>query len=121
MQTPLLKAVFVGPHGVRAGWRFALFNLLFFVFASGLLFLRRFPHAGRLHAAWDYAETFIYGVPDSAKAATGHLLNPHFERSRWITGGNVGPEGSVLAFGVYGLAALLFVLFYAKRPWQTGN
>jgi CAAX protease family protein len=73
------------------------------------------------HAAWDYAETFIYGVPDSARAATGHLLNPHFEGARWITGGNVGPEGSVLVFGVYGLAALLFVLLYAKRPWQSAN
>jgi membrane protease YdiL (CAAX protease family) len=69
------------------------------------------------HAAWDYAETFIYGVPDSAEVATGHLLNPHFGGSHWITGGKVGPEGSLLVFAVYGLAALLFVLFYAKRPF----
>jgi hypothetical protein len=60
------------------------------------------------HAAWDYGETFIFGVPDSAEVATGHLLNAHFHGARWITGRTVGPEGSALVFVVYGLAALLF-------------
>ena len=41
-----------------------------------------------------YAETFVYGVPDSAEIAAGHLFNPHIGKRRWITGGNVGPEGT---------------------------
>ena len=67
------------------------------------------------HAAWDYGETFIYGVPDSAEVATGHLLNAHVYGTRWITGGSVGPEGSALVFVVYGMAALIFVLWRKKE------
>lgn len=66
------------------------------------------------HAAWDYGETFIYGVPDSAEVATGHLFNAHFHGTRWITGGSVGPEGSALAFVVYGAAALIFAICRPK-------
>ncbi len=64
------------------------------------------------HAAWDYGETFLYGVPDSAQVATGHLLNTHFHGARWITGGSVGPEGSALVFVVYALAALFVAILY---------
>lgn len=68
-----------------------------------------------LHFGWDYAETFIFGVPDSGLTATGHLLTPKFQGSHWITGGTVGPEGSVLVFVVYGLLALAFHFAYPKR------
>jgi hypothetical protein len=67
------------------------------------------------HAAWDYGETFIYGVPDSAEVATGHLLNTHFYGSRLITGGSVGPEGSVLVFVVYAVSVLVFALCFRKN------
>jgi hypothetical protein len=67
------------------------------------------------HAAWDYAETFIYGVRDSAEIATGHLLNTRLHGSHWISGGRVGPEGSALVFFVYGLAALLYMFLYPKQ------
>lgn len=70
-----------------------------------------------IHAGWDYAETFIFGVADSGQQASGHLLNPHIQGSHWINGGSVGPEGSMLVFLIYGLAALAFVLIYKRRPW----
>lgn len=70
-----------------------------------------------IHAGWDYAETFIFGVADSGEQATGHLLNPHIQGSHWLNGGAVGPEGSVLVFLIYGLAALAFVLIYKRKPW----
>jgi hypothetical protein len=44
---------------------------------------------------------------------TGHLLNSSFHGSRWITGGTVGPEGSVL---VYIVIALLWVAFDRVYP-----
>jgi hypothetical protein len=68
-----------------------------------------------LHFGWDYAETFIFGVPDSGFPATGHLLTPKFQGSHWITGGTVGPEGSVLVFVVYALLALAFHFAYPER------
>lgn len=68
-----------------------------------------------LHAGWDYCESFVYGVPDSGAITPGRLLNPHFQGSHWITGGTVGPEGSVW---VLVIIALLFVIFalWGPRP-----
>jgi len=37
----ILSKAFIGKFGLRAGWRFALFNFLFFIVAFALLFLRR--------------------------------------------------------------------------------
>jgi membrane protease YdiL (CAAX protease family) len=51
-----------------------------------------------MHAAWDWSETFFYSVPDSGFLAKGHLLNSTFHGPTWLTGGTVGPEGSVFAF-----------------------
>jgi membrane protease YdiL (CAAX protease family) len=51
-----------------------------------------------MHAAWDWAETFFYSVPDSGFLAKGHLFNSTFHGPTWLTGGTVGPEGSVFAF-----------------------
>lgn len=56
------------------------------------------------HAAWDWGETFFYSVPDSGTVFPGHLLSSSFRGPAWITGGSVGPEGSVLCFVV--IAAL---------------
>jgi CAAX protease family protein len=60
------------------------------------------------HAAWDYAQSFIYSVPDSGFMVPGHLLNSSFHGPRWLTGGNVGPEGSVFVFVLIGLLCLAF-------------
>jgi membrane protease YdiL (CAAX protease family) len=51
-----------------------------------------------MHAAWDWSETFFYSVPDSGFLAKGHLFNSTFHGPTWLTGGKVGPEGSVFAF-----------------------
>jgi uncharacterized protein len=60
------------------------------------------------HLSFDWGETFLYSVPNSGTVMPGHLLSSHFHGPRWLTGGSVGPEGSVLVFG---LIALLFVVF----------
>jgi hypothetical protein len=50
------------------------------------------------HAAFDGGgETYLYSVADSGFAAQGHLLRSSFHGPTWLTGGTVGPEGSVLA------------------------
>jgi membrane protease YdiL (CAAX protease family) len=50
-----------------------------------------------MHAAWDWAETYFFGVADSGLLGVGRLLNTSFHGSKWITGGSAGPEGSVVA------------------------
>ncbi len=48
--------------------------------------------------------------------ATGHLLNSSFHGARWLTGGTIGPEGSVLDFVVFLIAFVVFARLYpAKR------
>jgi membrane protease YdiL (CAAX protease family) len=68
-----------------------------------------------LHAAFDWGETFLYSVPDSGLVAPGHLLNSSFHGPAWLTGGTVGPEGSVMAFAVIALATVLFVVVYPAK------
>jgi len=78
----------------------------------GLLALFSLRRTGNLwfavgmHAAFDWTETYFYGVPDSGMLAQGHLLNSSFHGPDWLTGGSVGPEGSYLVFGILILAAV---------------
>jgi uncharacterized protein len=67
------------------------------------------------HAAFDWGETYFYSVADSGIPAQGHLLNASFQGPTWLTGGFVGPEGSLFALLVLLLAALaIHFLFPAK-------
>lgn len=50
-----------------------------------------------LHAAFDWAETYFYGVADSGIVVPGHLLSGATSGPAWLSGGTVGPEGSVIA------------------------
>jgi uncharacterized protein len=61
-----------------------------------------------MHASWDWGESYLYSVPDSGGTIAGHLLNSSFHGSRWLTGGTVGPEGSVLVFVVIAASWWLF-------------
>ena len=71
-----------------------------------------------LHAAWDWAQTFFYGTPDSGLLGVGHYLNSTSSGPRWLSGGSAGPEGSALALAVILLAAGLIHLRFpdAKYP-----
>ena len=60
------------------------------------------------HVSWDWGESYLYSVPDSGGVAPGHLLHSSLQGPRWLTGGSVGPEGSVFLFV---LLALLWVVF----------
>ena len=64
------------------------------------------------HAAWDWGETFFYSVPDSGTVFPGHLLKSSLHGPRWLTGGMVGPEGSLLCFLVIGVVWVGFASVY---------
>ncbi len=64
------------------------------------------------HAAWDWGESFFYSVPDSGSVSPGHLLSSSFHGSAWLTGGSVGPEGSVMCFVVMAAAWVAFARMY---------
>jgi membrane protease YdiL (CAAX protease family) len=72
------------------------------------------------HASWDWGESYLYSVPDSGGMSPGHLLNSSFHGSRWLTGGSVGPEGSVMVFVVIALAWVVFNRVYPEVRYRTG-
>lgn len=67
------------------------------------------------HAAWDWGETFFYSVPDSGLVAPGHLLKSSLHGPVWLSGGAIGPEGSVLCFVVIAVTWVAFGSVY-RRP-----
>ena len=104
----VLSAVFGFSHLGNSGENWlGIFNAS----AGGLLFCLLLRRSGDLwmpigfHASWDWTQTYFYGVPDSGHVLPGHLLAGNFFGPRWLTGGTVGPEGSVLL-------TLLVILFW---------
>ncbi len=68
-----------------------------------------------LHAAYGWAETYLFSVPNSGFVAQGQLLKTSLHGPNWITGGTVGPEGSVFSLLVLALGAVgIHFLFPAK-------
>ncbi|HMF90537.1 MAG TPA: CPBP family intramembrane glutamic endopeptidase [Candidatus Angelobacter sp.] len=67
------------------------------------------------HAGWDWAQSFLYGVNDSGAPAVGHFLNSHSQGPAWLSGGTVGPEGSVLSSLMMMAMTAAFIAIYGKR------
>jgi membrane protease YdiL (CAAX protease family) len=100
------------------------------VVVSGLFWCLTLRRTGSLwfavgmHASFDFAETFLYSVPDSGMIFPGHLSNATLHGPAWLTGGTAGPEASVLDFLVLGVFFFVFPrLFPAKasRNQAAGN
>lgn len=96
--------------GIIAAGFFALFAAAT-LWRTGSLWLAVGAHAG-----WDWGQSYFFGVNDSGFQAPGHLLNPHLGQGpAWLTGGTVGPEGSVVTLILWALMAILFVMLYRRR------
>jgi CAAX protease family protein len=86
----------------------------------GLFFCLTLRRTGNLwfavgfHATWDWGESYFYSVPDSGTIATGHLMNSSLHGPAWLTGGSVGPEGSVFAFVTIALLWIAFDRVYRE-------
>ena len=91
-----------------------LFGLLF------CLFLRRTGNLWILigfHAAWDWGQTF-YGVPDSGMLPYHSVFSSALSGPVWLTGGIVGPEGSVLCPIALLVVGLIFSRHYRENRYQ---
>jgi membrane protease YdiL (CAAX protease family) len=85
------------------------------------LFLRRTGNlwcAVGFHMGYDWGQTFFYGVPDSGIVPYHNLLNSTLSGPRWLTGGIVGPEASVLTPIALLVVALVFSRFYRQNRYQ---
>jgi membrane protease YdiL (CAAX protease family) len=81
----------------------------------GLFFCLTIRRTGTLwfavgfHASWDWGQTYLYSVPNSGLSVPGQLMRPTLQGNQWLSGGSVGPEGSVFVFVII---AALFVTFH---------
>jgi membrane protease YdiL (CAAX protease family) len=92
---------------------------LFQVFLAGVVFIVALWRTGSLwwaigfHTTWDWAQSFLYGVPDSGGLMQGRLFATHAIGNPLYSGGTVGPEGSVLCVPIL---IMVIVILRFTRP-----
>lgn len=92
------------------------------VFVVGIVFVTALWRTGSLwwaigfHMAWDWAQSFLYGVPDSGGLMQGRLFATHAIGNSLFSGGTDGPEGSLLCIPV--LLLVIVILFYTNTSPQ---
>lgn len=113
----LLSLLFLLAHGKNPG-ETALG--LFSVFLAGMVFTYALWRTGSLwwaigfHMAWDWAQSFLFGVPDSGGLSAGRLFQTHPVGNPLLSGGTVGPEGS--AFLVPCVLVVALIIRFTTRP-----
>ncbi len=145
----IYRTFFLAPSGVTAGFWTAAFLLctisaLLQTFNSNespigliwngsmtFLFCLSLWRTGSLwwaigfQTAWDWAQSFLFGLPDSGLLTRDHLLTGRALAPALQSGGNTGPEGSLLTIGAFVLM-LGAVLLLKKRSvypdlWQIAE
>ena len=133
------QAIFKTPHAEALGfWTAALaFSILFGLGHSGnpgespigllsagsagLVFCFSLWRTGSLwwaigfHMAWDWAQSFLYGVADSGLMVQHHLLATHPVGKPIWSGGTTGPEGSIFVVLVLLIVAVIIATTLPKR------
>jgi membrane protease YdiL (CAAX protease family) len=92
------------------------------VFLAGITFSYALWHTGSLwwaigfHMAWDWAQSFLYGVPDSGGLSAGRLFQTHPTGTVLLSGGPDGPEGSLFV-----IPTLLLVVLIIRFTTRAGT
>jgi hypothetical protein len=110
----ITSALMAAAHMLNPGWTvLGLFTVGGFGLIACLL-LRRTGDLWMplgLHVAWDWGETYFYGVPDSGQMGHGHLFQGSFHGPAWLTGMPFGVEAGWPNVALFLLWWLLFA------PW----
>jgi uncharacterized protein len=73
------------------------------------------------HTAWDWAQSFLYGVADSGLMVQHHLLATRAEGKPLLSGGTTGPEGSIFILAVLALASLIIIFTLPKARYLDAS
>lgn len=90
------------------------------VFAAGAVLSLSVWRTGTLwwaigfHAAWDWTQSFLFGVADSGLQSSGTFMTAQSIGPAWLSGGATGPEGSVLDLGITALIAVIIMVTLRK-------
>jgi len=71
------------------------------------------------HIGYDWGQTFFYGVPNSGFTPSRSLFNLTLNGPRWLTGGTVGPEASVICPLVLAVVAIFFSVRHREARYQA--
>jgi len=97
------------------------------VVVTGLIWAFALRRTGNLwlavgwHASFDFGETFLFSVPDSGFVFDHHLSNAALHGPAWLTGGTVGPEGSIFSFVTLAMSALLIHFLFPAKQVRAGE
>jgi len=69
------------------------------------------------HAAFDFANLFLWSGRNAGEYATGHLLETAWNGPQWLTGGPLGPEASWMIFVVIAAMSWIFNKRYKYRKF----
>jgi len=115
----LTSALFYKAHTGNAGETpIGLLN----VFLAGIVLVVALWKTGSLwwavgfHMAWDWSQSFLYGVPDSGGLMQGRLFATHAIGKSLLSGGTDGPEGSLICVPI--LILLIVVLLFTHSSPQ---
>ncbi len=120
----LLSVLFGAGHHSNSGE--SPLGLLAAAFA-GLVFCLSLWRTGSLwwaigfHTAWDWAQSFLYGVADSGSISAGRLFATHPVGRPILSGGLTGPEGSAFVLPVLALAATVIALTLPRSAPATSH
>jgi len=67
------------------------------------------------HAAWDWGQTYLFGVGDSGVVGAGALLHTEVAGPSFLSGGSAGPEATIFTPVMLGAIALGLVLSRSRR------
>ncbi len=90
------------------------------VFLGGMLFCLGVWRTGSIwwgigmHAAWDWGQSFLFGVPDSGLLSQHRLLATHPQGNVLLSGGSTGPEGSIFVLAVLAVGWLIVVFILPR-------
>jgi uncharacterized protein len=70
------------------------------------------------HTSWDWAQSFLYGVADSGSMVKFHLLATYPVGKPILSGGAIGPEGSIFVLAILFLIVLI-ILSTLPRTGQS--
>jgi membrane protease YdiL (CAAX protease family) len=116
----LLSFLFAAPHMLNKGE-----NPIGILSAAviGLVLAYSVRRTGALwwaigyHFSWDWAQTYVFGVPNSGLIQCCHIFSGRSAQGKdWLSGGTVGPEGSVLVFVVIALLLAFLIRSTKNRP-----
>ena len=75
-----------------------------------------------LHAAWDWSQSFLYGVADSGTFVQHRLFASHPVGKPLLSGGATGPEGSIYVVAIELLIILVILTTLpARKPTLEGS